>query len=134
MGEIETEEEKKPFEREENQELEFKKILVRTDKESNFVTQVRFTLVDDNEITYKPKEKVSEIEKDRGLEIVKEYSKSLEMGKLPEKLYEMNNIITEKGKVKVKCSYTIMNTENDLGEEVSYKFFNKKDFEELELL
>lgn len=125
---IETKQKKQPFEKVEYSEIEIKRILVVTDKEEKFVTQIRFTDSNDEDFTYKPKKRIEEVSKYRGLELIKRSSESITMDELPEIIYKMNDLLNENGSVKITTDYTIMNTEDKDGNEVSYKFFSEKDF------
>lgn len=126
---IETKQEKKPFERVEQTLLEIKKIVVITDKESKFVTQIRFTLEDGQDITHSPKAKEEVKNKFRGLPTIQRSSRAIEMDEIPEKLYKWNEILNRDGVLRLMASYSIMNTQDKDGEDVSYPFLTYSDFE-----
>lgn len=128
MSKIETQQETKTYERMEKIVVTIKKILVRTDKNNEFVTQIRFGLDDDTDLTYKPKKRVSKEGKERGLNIVSEYSESIKLSELPEKLFSLNDLLNENGKVRLLCDYIQWNTKDNEGKDVLYSFMNETDF------
>lgn len=130
--EIKTEVEKKPYEKVELATLIVEEITVITDKESKFVTQVRFKIVDEElDLTYKPKIRTEEKTVFNGLAVIKKFSKSITLEELPKKLYQLNKLINSDGEVKILTDYTIMNTVNRDDEPISYKFLTDKDFDNL---
>ena len=75
----------------------------------NEVEKISFLTKNKETITWKPKKEITEWRK--GLEILSIGKAAFE--DLPERLFDMNQVINEKGFVKVKADYMIWNKETD---------------------
>lgn len=128
-GNIEIKTEKKPFEKFKNEMLEIKGISIITDKEEQFITQIRFKLSENESLTYKPTEFKEEKSKLKGLETIKKYRVALSLDEVPRKIYFLNELINEFGSIRVITDFTLMNTKDKENQEVSYKFLSYSDFD-----
>lgn len=122
------------YKRIEPEEIEIRDVIVKTDKECEVITQIRFQTNLDTEITWKPTETKEEKSKLKGLQLVSEYREPVKLDDTPKKLFEINNKVNEKGSCLVSTGFTLMNTKDNEGNPVHYRFLSNKDFEELEIL
>jgi hypothetical protein len=130
-----TEEEKieleKPTRRKiEQQEVEFKKISIKTDANGEYVKQIKMITADDHQITYKPKNRREETEKYRGFDIIKPIIEDIKLDELPEKIYEWNKVINDNGSIKVKANYREWDTVDMDDNPITISYMFDKDFEE----
>ncbi len=107
-------------------------ILAITDKDE-LVKQVRFTLEDGKEVTWKPKKTVEEQKKFKGLPITVKSQELIKQEELSSKIFTMYNLITENGKVEVNMSYNIWNTTDKEDNPVTYYYMFNKDYDIMEI-
>lgn len=118
----------KTYENIEQDVLEIKKITLVTDKEETEIIQIRFLKTDDTEITYKPKNTIEKKGKIQGISTLMKYQENIGIDEIPEKIFFLNNLINEHGKIRLLCDYTKWNSRDKENKPITYHFFRENDF------
>ena len=124
----------KEFKRVEQEKFNIVGLVVVSDKEESVIQQIRFTLEDENTLTYKPSKMIEKEFFIKKVPVIKKQLKALGLEELPEKIVFMNNLISKNGSVSIITDYTEMTAENDELGKKSYKFLNNNDFESLRFI
>lgn len=101
-------------------EVEITAITIELEKGNEEVRRIRFE--SDKDITWKPKIQKEEFED--GIKIQK--TVQMKKDEIPTLIKDIAKKISKEGKVKIKASYSIYNTENSEGDSVSYRYITSE--------